>query len=148
MNREIKFRAWDDLNKKWLLGYELPNLGGFSMMGETMAFGEYSQMLNSFSLEDWDNIKIMQFTGLKDKNGKDIYEGDVIKNERQWGVIVYKAPAFEVTVSADQSSLYTKEWIEACEVIGNIYENPELLGTSLSSTIPSSESNGLSNSEK
>lgn len=75
-----------------------------------------------------DSAILMQYTGMKDKNGVEIWEGDVIKSGRgDWGVIVWKAPFFEVTVSEDQSSLYTKEWIEACEVIGNIYENPNLL---------------------
>ncbi len=36
MSRQIKFRAWDNKDKKWLLGYEYPNLGGFSMFGENI----------------------------------------------------------------------------------------------------------------
>lgn len=126
--REIKFRAWSTKEMKWLLGYEYENLGGFSMFGEVMAFGEYTKMLGSYSIEDWDKIILMQYTELKDRNGKEIYEGDIIKKDNGvWGVIVWKSPSFEVTVSADQSSLYTKEFIENSIVIGNIYENAELL---------------------
>jgi uncharacterized phage protein (TIGR01671 family) len=125
--REIKFRAWD---------------------GATMHLPEYSDENEDFYISvegevkffrdvGWDNLRtpayrkdwaLMQFTGLRDKEGKEIYEGDVIRTERQdWGVIVWRAPFFEVTVSADQSSLYSREWFAACEVTGNIYENPGLL---------------------
>lgn len=80
--RELKFRAWDKKEKKWLLGYEHKNLGGFSMIGEVMLFGEYTRMLGNYSLEDLDDIILMQFTGVKDKDDKDVYESDIILN---WG---------------------------------------------------------------
>ncbi len=69
--REIKFRAWDDLKKTWLLGYELPMLGGFSIVGETMMMGEWaavlSQMLHGDFGENGERLKVMQFIGLHDK---------------------------------------------------------------------------------
>jgi YopX protein len=78
--------------------------------------------------DKWHILSVDLFTGLHDLNGKEIYEGDIIKKDNGvWGVIVWKAPSFEVTVSETQSSLYTKEWIEDSIVIGNVYENPELL---------------------
>lgn len=71
---------------------------------------------------------VMQYIGLRDKNGVKMFEGDVIRVQRgDWGVIVRNAPFFELTVSPTQSSLYTREFYEASEVIGNIYQNPELL---------------------
>jgi hypothetical protein len=62
--REIKFRAWDD--KKWLLGYELPNLGGFSLFGEVVMLDEWSHILDTFLFErdghKADDLKVMQYT--------------------------------------------------------------------------------------
>ncbi len=66
MSREIKFRAWDNCDKKWLLGYELPNLGGFSMTGEVMLFEQWSEIVNRFILQQRDrkeaDLILMQFT--------------------------------------------------------------------------------------
>lgn len=150
-NREIKFRAWDSINSKWLLGYDYPNLGGFSMMGEVMAFGEWQHVLASFKIEDWDKIILMQFTGLKDKNGKEIYEGDVIRitaGHPTWTKSNFKVVFFEGAFSLccmdgmsgrdkpcsfiNYSDLcvengYNEDLSSYVEVIGNIYENPELL---------------------
>jgi hypothetical protein len=73
--------------------------------------------------------KLMQFTGLKDKNGKEIYEGDIIKSEEpEWWS---EGHTQQITV-ADIAALPTQcgDWsidIDYYEVIGNIYENPDLL---------------------
>jgi hypothetical protein len=70
----------------------------------------------------------MFFSGLSDEKGADIYEGDIIKKPNgNWGVIVFKAPSFEVTVDEKQSSLYSLEYFKDVEVIGNINQTPELL---------------------
>ena len=140
MKREIKFRAWDDLNKKWLLGYEYPNLGGFSMMGEIMAFGEYQHMLSSFSLEDWDKIKLMQFTGLHDKNGKEIYEGDILFDKEIKAKCIVVFGQFETLTNdwgeKETSPKFCVQWSDKSgyseididnEIIGNIYQNLDLL---------------------
>lgn len=134
MSSPQKYRAWDDLNKKWLLGYELPELGGFSMMGEVMLFGEYQGMLNSFQLKDWDYIKIMQFTGIVDKNKKDVYEDDIVKyqhsidSKEYIGQVVYNREfaSFWLKTGNDSGfALLGQQKI--IEVIGNLYETPELL---------------------
>jgi uncharacterized phage protein (TIGR01671 family) len=87
-----------------------------------------------------DNVyKYMQFTGLFDKNGKEIYDGDVIRTymgnvcEIQWGHVLEKRgqEVFEYTGFCfhhiKQDKNYHLDVTTSCEIIGNIYQNPELL---------------------
>ena len=109
--REIKFRVWDRILKR-MLSWEWVHDNFFSR------------------IFDYPNMIPMQFTGLKDKNGKEVYEGDIITILKPlaygwWPVMVevrYSAPEFCVNYGQD-NALHS-----SCEVIGNIYENPELLG--------------------
>lgn len=139
--RQIKFRAWDNKEKKWLLGYEYPNLGGFSLYGESVVLGEWGGVCSDFLFEKdgrkAEDLIVMQFIGLTDKNGKEIYEGDIVN-------FLDETLSVEMTdnnaggkmgfglVGSDGSECSyhygtTKEDFTDCEVIGNIYENPELL---------------------
>jgi uncharacterized phage protein (TIGR01671 family) len=147
MTREIKFRAWDNKNKKWLLGYDYPNLGGFNLTGETVSMGEWSRVLNDFLFQENDltfnDLKIMQYTNLQDKNGVEIYEGDIIDEGYVGGegkqVVKFGHWCNEQSYS-DYRSGYgwyldgmtehgeiTCSLHNSCIVIGNIYENPDLL---------------------
>ena len=139
--REIKFRAWDNKKKKWLLGYNYKELGGFSLTGELVLLGEWSAVIDRFLFcrdgYKFDDLKIMQFTGLKDKNGKEIYEGDLVispgAKQAMW--VEYQAPSFVMRCKTEGGSK-SKSWCEFAlaptenqvqEIIGNIYENKELL---------------------
>ena len=135
--REIKFRAWDNKEKKWELGYDLPNLGGFSMYGETILLGEYSHMIDKylFHRDGYapSDLKLMQYTGLKDKNGKEIYEGDIIDYEDKHGLtqdfteeVVWIDDKYNCGWGTESSDQVWAEVARQSEVIGNIYEHPEL----------------------
>ena len=135
--REIKFRAWDNKKKEWLLGYELKNLGGFSLFGESMLLGEWCSILNTFLFSrdgyEPEDLKVMQYTGVKDKNRREIFEGDIVKDDSIRGgmwVVCWNAEmgSWADTAEAGKSKygLY-KSLGTVMEVVGNIYENPELL---------------------
>lgn len=130
--RNPKFRIWDKIDKNWLFGYEL--LGGFSLIGEVVLMGE----LNSVKLERWNDMEIMQYTGLKDKNGREIYEGDVVNvATNHIADLAPDRPKTTTTVEVkfelamfmfgDMTMNYFPLREAELEVIGNIYENPELL---------------------
>ena len=126
--REIKFRAWDRKEKEMLIpALEILNIG----LGDgSLAVDERAQRGNEL---DW-----MQFTGLKDKNGKEIYEGDICEMAltTPYGLIKHKgvmkfnekSAQFGCDVETELENIADHiEQKEAPKVIGNIYENPELL---------------------
>lgn len=136
MKREIKFRAWDDLHNKMYLVSDI-EWDADGRMWVTADDGK-----NGIELID-DEAHLMQYTGLHDKNGREIYENDILKVTSEDGesyVAVVKwfgdegYPAFDLAGipaawSYESNALATifESGVETCEVIGNIFENPELL---------------------
>lgn len=132
--REIKFRAWDKENNKMF------------------HYGSNEGFFAHAECHDW---PVMQYTGLKDKNGKEIYEGDIVKSKMDAGKYVYEfdddvigfiewRDVYAGLALNTKLGLYNlrflspwpHEWDCKCnlkhfnhtvEVIGNIYENPELI---------------------
>lgn len=128
--REIKFRGWNGKNKKWIYGYYFVNRGEH--------FISPDEVVNPLvSYEDFlvDEDSIGQYTGLKDKNGVEIYKGDIIESGGCLHVVRYdednaRFAAFNLGMHTDLEGCgLTKEWIEECGkvVIGNVHDNPELL---------------------
>ncbi len=125
--KEIKVRVFDLDGSKMSAGVDIEQFMANDCELEFPDTDE-SLPLKDFLFFRKEHSDFMLSTGIQDKNKKEIFEGDVIKTEKgDWGVIVWKTPFFEVTVSENQSSMYSREWFATVEVIGNIYQNPELI---------------------
>lgn len=126
--REIKFRAWDRKEKEMI--FDALEIGNFGLGDGSVGVDEKAQRGNEL---DW-----MQFTGLLDKNGKEMYEGDVVETQPGTDKRLKFLNSIEriefvdgcfivqgITQSRQWNDLYKET--KRIEVIGNIYENPELL---------------------
>ncbi|WP_428909427.1 YopX family protein [Niallia sp. Krafla_26] len=143
--REIKFRVWDNDYKRMHI------VGDSSHDTLTCWNGEvqYYNLQNGEGSGEYGSYILMQYTGLKDKNGKEICEGDIVtlycqENRGEWkdfdvtGTVTYFADPAQFLVKRENSHPQLGfDLFEMChhpdyellemEVIGNIYENPELL---------------------
>lgn len=120
--REIKFRVWNAGNNEWLRDRDISIFPD----GSISIFGNTNLSLELFPLY-WPLITIMQFTGLKDKNRKDIYDGDILHQDdySNWIVCWYNT-GFHIYNYCNPAQKFLLPTIVERTVIGNIYENPEL----------------------
>jgi len=145
--RDIKFRAWDKKNKMMRTVDELLNLwtvndhGGEAKTTPSITVVNQSYRGDDLQMVVGKDCELMQYTGLKDKNGKEIYEGDVVSYQTSMGFdasetyeeveeVKYKSGAFTpVYLSKRGFHDYNDKpvIVKDLEVIGNIYEHPKLV---------------------
>lgn len=120
--REIKFRAWDTYKKIWT-EYKIHEGIVFFLDKSTGVWvGKYDKRYKEFDL--------MQHTGLKDMKGKEIYEGDIVIQNNKKHRVIFDEENARFCIRDDEFELgitFINHNNERMEVIGNIYENPELM---------------------
>ncbi len=138
MAREIRFRAWDIEEKKMWFdvqgAYDFTNMFNVENIPATC----FQELLNNHT-----RYVVMQFTGLLDKSGKEVYEGDICR-DKEWGMRSegiffnlekgafyawwkYDKPKKGQRTDTFSGGYFNADQASKSEVIGNIYENPELL---------------------
>ena len=136
--KEIKFRVYLDkmYYQNEYVEYDT-NLAGIDFLNKTVTFAAYTDGEEVDNLEKYSfdennilyekNLKIMQYTGLKDKNNKEIYEGDIVfeSSGKEYFKVVFEDGSFRL--ESEEYSLLLKNYVHICEVVGNIYENSELI---------------------
>lgn len=128
----VRYRAWDVLAEKMI-----DEILMISFVRKEI-IGKFSDSSTSVPLKfederNGEDVILMQSTGLKDKNGKEVFVGDIIKCTRGCLHEVYIEKEYGGTFIGGMPAVYLKglgegyAWTEHEEIIGNIYENPELL---------------------
>lgn len=129
--RKIKFRVYNTKTKSWI---HAPNKE-VNLFGEMILMGHF---LDGVSIRDLNDCVALQFTGLKDSNDVELYEGDIVKTvlddsledyEAEIDQIVYKNGSFVLKNALHMKFLeeYMIDGKLFSEIIGNIFENPQLL---------------------
>lgn len=129
--REIKFRAWSKRDECMFRVRDISFPSNLLKMRINLSGGDTL---------DADDVALMQYTGLKDKNGIEVYEGDILRSEKEgvMGAVEYcdRIASFIVFFKMNNENCYShlnegkldrKERLQYTQIIGNIHEHPELL---------------------
>lgn len=121
--RKIKFRAWH--KEKKIMGEVL----GIDILHKEIFFS--NEDVDCYEHTDFKDVELMQYTGLKDKNNKEIYEGDIVTLHNSRYKVIFKTEGARFVLRNDEFELeitFINNNNERMEIVGNIYENSELLG--------------------
>lgn len=136
--REIKFRIFDKLeNEIHIFGEDIHDE---IIIGSRNELQYYNLQTGESSDEKGDYI-LMEYTGMKDEEGVEIYESDIVEffcqsePEKNYGKVVWNGGGWDLCVVRKDQNIFYSEYVDLfrllylkkCKVIGNIYENPELL---------------------
>mgnify|MGYP000907010478 CR=1 FL=1 len=125
--RELRFRAWDKKHKQWFDDFHIRASGQWAVYDSED--GGKSGLWEHDISDDYD-LEIMQFTGLKDKNGKEIYQFDLWKLGDEIYLIVWKEGDWQTgwkKLAGDNYTDIGKDNAKSGLIIGNLLENPDLL---------------------
>lgn len=119
----LKFRAWD--KKLKLLG----NVSYIDFKSKKMIYHNHNGLFNYYV--NFEDVEIMQSTGLFDKNGKEFFDGDIVASSGRYYVIQQSITGLWKAVKQEHDETWYLTLCDVCdcfEIAGNIYENKELLG--------------------
>ncbi|QVG75314.1 hypothetical protein G9282_10645 [Lactiplantibacillus plantarum] len=121
----IKFRAWNGYRKI------MADYVSAIQNGDTQGTPSSVNVIVDGKNETWDikndDVELLKFTGLKDMNGKEIYEGDILENRKYRSIVKFANGKFLADVVGTISRFDLIGETHGSKVIGNVHENPELL---------------------
>lgn len=126
MNREIKFRAWHKTFKK------MYKIGQITLEKGSWNYEPENKDFIGMSIPYQPSMILMQYTGLHDKNGKEIYEGDIVGDNKIKWIVKWNKHRMGFSLYPTTKQLYDEMPINVenklgFKILGNIYDNPELL---------------------